>query len=208
MASKKASLVPVGIVTLSYLAVAGALSFSAGNWEFVLYVAVVFIVALLIVFIHHYASFSKGVLWSLSGWGVMHMLGGLLPIPEGWPVNGTKHVLYSLWIIPGVLKYDHIVHAFGFGIATWACWQCLRLATKGRMATPSLALFAAIAGMGMGAFNEVIEFMATLLMPETNVGGYDNTGWDLVANLVGSTVAAVAIVLYPRAFAQKATTSM
>jgi hypothetical protein len=39
----------------------------------------------------------------------------------------------------------------------------------------------------------VVEFAATRLLPETNVGGYDNTGWDLVANLVG-TLAAVAVV--------------
>ena len=32
--------------------------------------------------------------------------------------------------------------------------------------------------------------MATLLIPETNVGGYRNTGWDLVSNLIGATTAA------------------
>ena len=43
------------------------------------------------------------------------------------------------------------------------------------------------------ALNEVIEFFATLSMPKTNVGGYINTGWDLVANLVGSSAAALLI---------------
>jgi hypothetical protein len=47
--------------------------------------------------------------------------------------------------------------------------------------------------MGLGAVNEVIEFAAVLLLPNTNVGGYMNTGWDLVANMVGSLVAAVLI---------------
>ena len=41
--------------------------------------------------------------------------------------------------------------------------------------------------------NEVIEFAATILVPETNVGGYMNTGWDLVANLAGAIIAAVSI---------------
>jgi hypothetical protein len=51
----------------------------------------------------------------------------------------------------------------------------------------------AAAGMGFGALNEVVEFVATLLVPETNVGGYENTGWDLVSNLVGVLLAAIAI---------------
>jgi hypothetical protein len=47
--------------------------------------------------------------------------------------------------------------------------------------------------MGLGAMNELVEFAATLLVPETNVGGYFNTGWDLVSNLVGVVIAAVLI---------------
>lgn len=38
--------------------------------------------------------------------------------------------------------------------------------------------------------------MAVLIMPETGVGGYVNTGWDLVANTVGATMAAVVIWLH------------
>jgi hypothetical protein len=41
--------------------------------------------------------------------------------------------------------------------------------------------------------NEVIEFIAVLTFPNTNVGGYENTGWDLVANLVGTIIAALVI---------------
>ena len=44
--------------------------------------------------------------------------------------------------------------------------------------------------MELGALNEVVEFVAVLLIPNTNVGGYINTSWDLVANLVGCGVAA------------------
>jgi len=58
-----------------------------------------------------------------------------------------------------------------------------------------LLVLCAAAGMGFGALNEVIEFAATILVPETNVGGYMNTGWDLVSNLVGCVLAAVIIRL-------------
>ena len=44
-------------------------------------------------------------------------------------------------------------------------------------------------GQGVGAFNEVVEFAASHLLAATNVGGYENTGRDLVANLLGTAVA-------------------
>jgi len=53
-------------------------------------------------------------------------------------------------------------------------------------------------GMGFGALNEVVEFIATLVLPDTNIGDYTNIGWDLVANLVGASVAAVAIAFKHR----------
>lgn len=65
--------------------------------------------------------------------------------------------------------------------------------------TLGLLTLAAAAGMGFGALNEVIEFFMTLLVPETNVGGYINTGWDLVANLVGALIAVSLIRLLHRA---------
>jgi hypothetical protein len=64
--------------------------------------------------------------------------------------------------------------------------------------TFGLLVLAAAAGLGFGALNEVIEFVATLTMPETNVGGYVNTGWDLVANTVGATVAVLLIRQFTR----------
>ena len=119
-------------------------------------------------------------------------------VPEGWPVISDSRVLYTLWLVPERLKYDHIVHAYGFGVTTWVCWQGLKSAIhrrSGRTPAPTFGLLvlAAAAGLGFGALNEVIEFVATLIMPETGVGGYVNTGWDLVANAVGAVIAAVGI---------------
>jgi hypothetical protein len=68
------------------------------------------------------------------------------------------------------------------------------------VATPTFGLMVlcAAAGLGFGALNEVVEFLATLLIAETNVGGYRNTGWDLISNLIGATVAASLIWLHGR----------
>ncbi len=51
--------------------------------------------------------------------------------------------------------------------------------------------------MGLGALNEVVEFIASQTM-DTNVGGYVNTGGDLIANMFGSVFAAVLIAVSGR----------
>jgi hypothetical protein len=55
--------------------------------------------------------------------------------------------------------------------------------------TTGVLALCALAGMGLGSLNEIIEFVAVLAIPGTNVGGYENTGWDLVANMVGALTA-------------------
>ena len=59
--------------------------------------------------------FSPLALWGRSVRGLVHMAGGLIAVSDSWPINGEHRVLYSLWLIPELLKYDHVVHAFGFG---------------------------------------------------------------------------------------------
>ena len=84
-----------------------------------------------------------------------------------------------------------------YGTRDLCFWQGLCAAMRKRGARPDptagLLVLVAAAGLGFGALNEIIEFAATLLVPETNVGGYRNTGWDLVSNLVGATVAVTLI---------------
>ena len=49
--------------------------------------------------------------------------------------------------------------------------------------------------MGLGATNEIIEFSAVLMVPDTNVGGYINTALDLCFNALGAVIAVVVIGL-------------
>lgn len=191
--SKHPELRNVGLFTLLYMAVAIVFAVQHQNWEFIFYIGVVVLQLFIILTIHEKVHFSPGLLWLLSIWGLLHMAGGLLPVPEGWPINGDKRVFYSLWFIPGYFKYDHAVHAYGFGVCTWVCWQALTAKVTSIRPTLGILTLCALAGMGLGAFNEVIEFVAVLMIPNTNVGGYENTGWDLVANVVGCTIAAVSI---------------
>lgn len=200
MESRK--LVPVVAFTATYLVAALVLALARGNQEFLFYIVVMLVLMAAVWAVHRSVVLSAGALWCLSVWGFLHMAGWLLTVPTGWPVESASRVLYTLWLIPERVKYDHVVHAFGFGTTTWVCWQGLRAAFRRRGATVvpafGVLVLAAAAGLGFGALNEVVEFAATLLVPETNVGGYLNTGWDLVANAVGATVAATLIWKFDR----------
>lgn len=191
---------------VAYLIAASAVFVARGNAEFVLYILIMLVLGALILTAHRRVKFPEGVLWALSVWGLLHMAGGLVPVPELWPINGEIRVLYSLWFIPGLLKYDHVIHAYGFGVTTVVCWYGFRSIlsdhTAGHSLTaaeasvrPSFGMLTlcAAGGMGFGALNEVIEFIITLCVPDTNIGGYINTGWDLVSNLAGSVLGCLVI---------------
>ena len=181
------------IFTLAYMALSVPLVLLRGNTEFLLYIIVLVVILGAIWSIHSRVRLTLLSLWGLSLWGAAHLAGGLVVMPEGWIVNAPSRVLYSWWIVPGYLKYDNIIHACGFAITTWVCWQGLQaIIGRGNPVRPTVGMMtlSAAAGMGFGALNEVVEFAVTIVVPETNVGGYVNTGWDMVANFVGATVAA------------------
>ncbi len=184
----------VGLFVSLYMVIATILSLNAQNWEFLLYIAVVICIAALTVWIGLLVDFSRGIYWGLALWGLAHMAGGLVHVPMTWTVEGNKHVLYSWWLLP-FLKYDHIVHFYGFSLMTMMCWQSLKNALKVSIPRFSVLSLCVLGAMGFGALNEVIEFGATLLIPNTNVGGYVNTGWDLVSNMLGAIFAAICILI-------------
>jgi uncharacterized membrane protein YjdF len=128
-------------------------------------------------------GFSTPLLWCLVAWAVLHMAGGLVS-------TGHGRVLYNQSLgLPGI-HYDRLVHAFGFGVATVACWQALRRLTRAPAPTAGLLVLAALGGLGLGAINETAEFLMSRVA-NTNVGGYRNTGFDLISNTIGATVAAL-----------------
>ena len=198
--------VGVFLFTAAYLLPATAVAIWQVNMEFTFYVVVMFVLIAIVGGVHARVNFSTGLLWALSAWGLLHMAGGLVPVPTAWPIEGDIRVLYSLWLIPGTLKYDQVVHAYGFGTTAWACWQGLRsiLSSSGGnnsqqiKPTVGMLVLCGAAALGFGALNEVVEFIASMTMPNTNVGGYINTGFDLVANLVGVSAACVLIGLSAR----------
>ncbi len=180
----------MGFTTAYFLAFIGV-AIARGNSEFIFYAAVMAALIVLILLADRRVHFSNLVLWGLSIWGLLHMAGGNVPLP------GEGGVLYNLMLIPihpPILKYDQAVHCYGFFVSSFVCWEALR--AVGRPAAPvrfGLAFLIACMSMGLGALNEVVEFAAVLLLPETNVGGYMNTGWDMVFNMIGACTGAAII---------------
>ena len=183
-------LIAVVSFTALYVLASIPVALASGNQEFVFYIVVMVVLIAVVYAVHKNVGLTLPTLWALSAWGLMHMAGGLLKVGDD--------VLYNLWLVPDRLKYDQVTHAYGFGVTTWVCWQALRprLASVRPLTGP--LIICSMAGMGFGALNEVIEFTATRLVEETNVGGYVNTGWDLVSNLVGVVVAAFLIAGHER----------
>ena len=196
----------IALVTL-YMLVFSGLALKQGNTEFLMYAVVMVVFIALVLYLHRIITFTPLALWLLAIWGLMHMGGGTIPVDPSLTDayraasseadQPTSAVLYSLRMHPDLPKYDQIVHAFGFFSATIACYIALRslLSAPRSLAT---AVAAALMGIGLGAINEVIEFIAVLSMPETNVGGYTNTAWDLVSNTIGATLAACLCLRMPK----------
>lgn len=167
----------------------------AGNVEFLFYAAVMAVLIGGLVAIHARVGFSTPLLWALAIWGLLHMAGGNVPIPWSLAPDHTPDparpatVLYNLRLHPWLPKYDQAVHAYGFAVATLACFRALASAVPGLRVSAGIAVACLLMGVGLGAMNELVEFVATRIT-QTNVGGYENTGWDLVSNFIGATLAA------------------
>ena len=173
--------------TLSYLAVFLVAGLVIGSDVAVPYVVLIVVLILVVSRLEARFQLGGGVLWGLSVWGFAHLAGGVIPI------DGDR-TLYNAVLGVELLHYDRLVHLFGFGFATLVCGKVLAAWLPHGQITPSAAVLVVLAGLGVGAVNEIVEFGATLVLPDTNVGGYVNTGWDLVFDVVGALVAAAWLV--------------
>ena len=178
----------LSIFVIAYMTIFLVTAIAIKNTEFIFYQVTMSIMIAIVLYMDKRCQFSPLVLWGLVSWGFIHLAGGLLPIPESWTIlDATNPVLYDLKPASFLPKYDQIVHAFGFGICLIAAHEALQAHLKQALPLnfPIGATLLLIA-MGLGAANEMIEFIAVISIPNTNVGGYENTGWDLVSNSVGA----------------------
>ena len=178
----------LSILSVGYLVtfVALGVRFGSGLRQTIFYAVFMVVAFALVAVTYTHFRLRPLTLWGLSLWGVAHMAGGLLS------VGGD--VLYHFDLILSMLRFDQVVHAFGFGFAAAACWDVLgEVITQDRPAARSV--LALLGGLGFGAINEAIEFLVTRIDPSSNVGGFVNTGFDLLFNTLGCALAASALYL-------------
>ena len=160
------------------------------NLEFVIYAGVVLFFILLIGLSLKKIPYSNESLICLTIWAFLHMSGGAIPVAD---VRLYDLILVKLSNSLPILRYDQIVHTFGFFTATLVSYDILKPHLKNKTKNFSLLLIVVMAGCGFGALNEVIEFIVGLLDPGAGVGGYINTWIDLCSNLIGAILAVMYI---------------
>jgi len=73
---------PVALFTSVYLVGALITALQASNHEFLLYIGVVALMMGVVWVVHDRVALTSGALWCLSIWGLVHMAGGLVMVPE------------------------------------------------------------------------------------------------------------------------------
>jgi len=157
------------------------------NYEFIGYVVVVLLLSILVAVSNAHIKYPMYVLWGLLGWAFLHMLGGV-EIEPGRVIY-TYQILNIIGEPYNILKYDQIIHIYGFFVGTLVMFNVIKKYLVGSFSWLGIGVVVVMAGLGLGALNEIIEFFMTVLLPNTNVGGYENTALDLVSNLIGAVAA-------------------
>ncbi len=187
----------LGINILSVLGF-GAHYIQSANYEFVAYALSIVLVVGLLYGTLHITRFPTYIIAGITVWGLLHMMGGSVQTVDG--------VLYAYRIFPFfdgggdfyILKMDQVVHAFLYGVVGLMTLHLLREVVGIKTHTIFIACVAIFAAAGFSIINEIIEFLATVNLPETGVGGYHNTVLDMIFNLTGAALAVSGYCVYKK----------
>jgi len=182
------SQIPVFIFTLVAVALFTANFLVNQNYEFMVYIAVIVAIGALIYFTNDRVKYPNFILWGLSLWALIHMSGGAVYVGE---TRLYEVVLIPIWEEVQFFRYDHFAHMFGFGVTTLVMFHILKPHLKKLTHWTAVSIVVVMAGLGAGAFYELIEFGTTLVVEEQGVGGYVNNMMDLFSNFVGAVLAMI-----------------
>jgi len=157
------------------------------NYEFMIYLGAIILLTLLVWFSMKKIRYPTGLLWALVIWTFLHLAGGVVPVGDD--------VLYGWMVLPlsetyPILRFDQLVHAYGFGTMAFMVYTLLKpfIKIKAKDST-AFSIVIVMGALGFGALNEILEFTAVVLAPRTGVGGYLNTSLDQVFNFIGALIA-------------------
>lgn len=165
------------------------------NYEFMLYIGVLVVIFATLVWFHKRVQFPNFILWMLSIWGLLHMLGGGLRLSSGEVLyRWIPFELYNAHDAAGefvILKFDQILHFYVYFVVSFVLAHVLMRITKSDAKPFYFYFFVAVGSMGLSVVNELIEFAAVVVSPlGTGVGGYVNTLLDLGFNTLGAVTGA------------------
>jgi len=168
------------------------------NYEFLAYAGTIAVVTAVLFGTLKWTRFSTGIILGVTIWGLLHMLGGSVQTADG--------VLYAYRVYPFfdgggdffILKMDQVIHMFLYGVVGLMFYHLLREIVGIKTHTILVAGVAIFAAAGFSILNEIVEFLAAVNLPETGVGGYENTILDMIFNLTGAALAIGSKVIFSR----------
>ncbi|MEK6822451.1 MAG: hypothetical protein AABY13_01370, partial [Nanoarchaeota archaeon] len=164
------------------------------NYEFVVYMSTIVFFLFIVMSTNHKLFVPKGAWWALTALAFSHLLGGMVYV-------GTTR-LYDLMLVPlstvyPVLRYDQLVHAFGFVCVTLFLYFMTRSWRGGMLRGRTIVLFlSALFLIAVG--HETYEEIISILIPATGIGDFTDTAIDLVFDMAGGSLALGALWLAER----------
>jgi putative membrane protein len=182
------SLLALWVFNLTYLFWGGAFFAQDLNHEFVIYVVVILAIIGSVLILSERAKFPHTLLWALSIWGLLHVLGGAVQTEDGVLFAWRMFPLLDLGGEFYILKYDQFVHAYLYGVVALMSRHVIRGYADPNASAFLVSATAILTAVGISVLNEIMEFIISLNL-ENGVGGYENTMLDLIFNLGGAIVA-------------------
>mgnify|MGYP002628761927 CR=1 FL=1 len=177
--------------TIGYLALFTILAIINRNLEFLFYTVVMSSLIFITLFVHKKLHLHVSVITGLALIGLLHILGGHVYI------QGIR--LYDFWLIGNFFKYDNFVHLIAIFTTTIIAYSLLNPHLDKKLSHNKflLTLLLVLIASGIGAFNEILELLAVVLLGAAEgVGNYMNNAIDLVYNLFGAILASAIMIHY------------
>jgi len=182
--------------TALYIVAFSAYFIDQFNIEFIAYVGMIIFIFTLLYTTLDKTRIPASILGGLSLWGLLHMVGGSIPTADGVLYNWKMYPFFDGGGELYILKFDQFVHLYLYAVVALLFLHLLRNYFANKHSQILIGFIAVMASMGVGALNEIIEFIAVLSLPDNNVGGYINTALDIVFNFAGAFFAVVGFYLF------------
>ncbi len=162
------------------------------NYEFLFYGTILIGFWAIILGTEKKMDYPISTLSMLVLWLAFHLFGGTVMIGD------TRLYDYILLPIIGepynILKFDQMIHVLCYITMTRLIFVPISKVLRDDAPLFFVGLVTILAGSGIGAMNEIVEFAAVVFLDAADaVGGYTNTAIDIVCNTIGASIGWISI---------------